>query len=205
MYGPQSSPGEIARRWLALYVPAAALILGGSTLLGLVLGNAIPLDALPAGGGAGSTPFLPSEITTVSIAVNNLTAVFVMLLGAVSIGIVTILGLVLNGLLIGVVVGLAGQELSPIVILALLLPHGIIEIPALLVVAAIGLRFGRLTVRYIRGTEAELLTERDLREAGWLVAVSCLLIVVAAYIEANVTFAIAERVADGSLSGLPSS
>ena len=204
MWRPPSSLREIARRWLLLYVPVAALILGASTLAGLLLGNAVPVDSLPTGGEAGSTPFLPSEITTVSIAVNNLTAVFVMLLGAVSIGIVTVLGLVLNGLLIGVVVGLAGQELSTTVILALLVPHGIIEIPALLIVAAIGLRFGRLTVRYIRGTESELVTERDLREAGWLVAVACLLIVVAAYIEANVTLALAERVADGSLSGLPS-
>ncbi|MFC6973865.1 stage II sporulation protein M [Halomicroarcula sp. GCM10025709] len=86
------------------------------------------------------------------------------------------LGLVLNGLLIGVVVGLAGQELPSMVILALLLPHGIVEIPALLIVAAIGLRFGRLTVRYLRGTEDRLVTEQALREAGWLVGVACVLV-----------------------------
>ncbi|WP_284009759.1 stage II sporulation protein M [Haloarcula pelagica] len=204
MIGPPSSLRGIARRWLALYVPVAALILGLSTLVGFLLGDAIPVDSLPAGSDAGSNPFLPSEITTVSIAVNNLTAMGVMLLGAVSLGLVTVLGLVLNGLLIGVVVGLAGQELPSMVILALLLPHGIVEIPALLIVAAIGLRFGRLTVRYLRGTEDRLVTEQALREAGWLVGVACVLVLVAAYIEANVTLAIAERVADGSLSGLPS-
>ncbi|MFC6973864.1 hypothetical protein ACFQL1_02975 [Halomicroarcula sp. GCM10025709] len=86
MIGPPSSLRGIARRWLALYVPVAALILGLSTLVGFLLGDAIPVDSLPAGSDAGSNPFLPSEITTVSIAVNNLTAMGVMLLGAVSLG-----------------------------------------------------------------------------------------------------------------------
>jgi stage II sporulation protein M len=45
-------------------------------------------------------------------------------------------------------------------------------------------------------------TERDLREAGWLVLLSCVLIMIAAYIEANITLAIAERVADGPISGV---
>ena len=106
----------------------------------------------------------------------------------------------MNGLLVGAVVGIAIQQLSPLVVLALLVPHGILEIPALLVAAAIGLRFGRLTVRYIRGLEAALVTARDLREAGWLVAVCAALIVVAAYIEANLTIAIAEWVAGGDIS-----
>jgi stage II sporulation protein M len=191
---------SVCRRWLALYVPVAALVLGVSTLVGVVLGSAVPVDALPAAPDGGPDPVLPDELTTTTIAVNNLTAMLVMLLGTVTLGLVSVYGLVVNGLLIGVVVGLALQELPAVVILALLVPHGLLEIPALLVVAAVGLRVGRLTVRYLRGLEDELVTEQLLREAGWLVAVATVLILVAAYIEANLTLQVAERVAGGELT-----
>jgi stage II sporulation protein M len=188
----------IYRRWLRLYVPLATLVLGASALVGFLLGSAVPVEALPTPQNPGQNGIFP-PLTTVDIAVNNLVAMTVILLGAVSLGLVSLFGLVLNGLLIGVIVGIAVQELSPLVVLALLVPHGILEIPALLVAAAIGLRFARLTVRYIRGLEADLVTTRDLREAGWLVAVCAVLIVVAAYIEANLTIPFAEWVAGGDL------
>ena len=188
----------IYRRWLRLYVPLATLVLGASALVGFLLGSAVPVEALPTPQNPGQNGIF-TPLTTVDIAVNNLVAMTVILLGAVSLGLVSLFGLVLNGLLIGVIVGIAVQELSPLVVLALLVPHGILEIPALLVAAAIGLRFARLTVRYIRGLEADLVTTRDLREAGWLVAVCAVLIVVAAFIEANLTIPFAEWVAGGDL------
>ncbi|MDS0281293.1 stage II sporulation protein M [Haloarcula onubensis] len=187
----------IYRRWLRLYVPAAALVLGASTVAGFLLGSAVPMDSLPTGEGAGTGPF--PALTTVDLAVNNLVAMLALSLGAVSLGLVTVLGLVVNGLLIGAVVGIAVQQVDPLVVAMLVVPHGILEIPALLVASAVGLRFARLTVRYIRGLEADLVTRRDLREAGWLLAVSALLIVVAAYIEANLTLELAEAVAGEEL------
>ncbi|MBX0321700.1 stage II sporulation protein M [Halomicroarcula sp. F13] len=192
----------VCRRWLVLYVPIAALLLGVSTAVGFLLGSAVPIESLPTAAESGSNPFFPDELTTYAIAVNNLVAMFVLLLGAVSLGIVTVAGLVLNGLLIGAVVGIAVQQVDPIVVVALILPHGVVEIPALLVVAAVGLRFARLTVRYLRGLEDELVTERDLREAGWLVAVAVVMILVAAYVEATLTLEIAERVAGRELGSV---
>ncbi len=194
-----ASTAGIYRRWVALYVPVAAVLLGASTAVGFLLGAAVPVESLPTAPDGGANPFVPSELTTTAIAVNNLTAMLVMLLGAVTLGIVSVFGLVLNGLLIGAVVGLALQELPVVVVLALLVPHGILEIPALLLVAAVGLRFGRLTVRYLRDREPELVTERRLREAGWLVALATGLILVAAYIEATITLQVAERVAGGAI------
>ncbi|PYZ02671.1 hypothetical protein C8039_03370 [Halogeometricum sp. wsp3] len=64
-----------------------------------------------------------------------------MALGAISLGSMTVLSLVLNGLLIGVVVGIALSGLTRRRCRAYC-PHGFIEIPALLIVAAVGLRFG---------------------------------------------------------------
>lgn len=186
-------------RWLALYIPAATLVLGVSTAAGFLLGSAVAVEEIPTPDSTGGSIFPP--LTTVDIAVNNLVAMGVMLLGAVSLGLMTLVALLLNGLLIGAVVGIAVQTLDPLVVLALLVPHGILEIPAFLIASAVGLRFARLTVRYVRGLESDLVTRQDVREAGWLVAVAALLVVVAAYIEANITIALAERVAGGSLSG----
>lgn len=199
MFDRPPSVSEVYHRWLALYVPVAALVLGVSTVVGFFLGSFVPVESLPAPGETGSNPFFPAELTTYSIAVNNLVALGIMLLGAVSLGIATVFSLALNGLLIGAVVGIAVQQASPVAVFALIAPHGVIEIPALLIVAAIGLRFGRLTVRYLRGKETVLVTERDLREAGWLLVVAIVLILIAAYVEANVTIGVAERVAGRKL------
>ncbi|PSP60626.1 stage II sporulation protein M [Halobacteriales archaeon QH_8_67_36] len=187
----------IYRRWLRLYLPVAALVLGASTAVGFLLGSAVPIDSLPTAEGSASSPF--PALTTVDLAVNNLVAMVALSLGAVSLGLVTLFGLVLNGLLVGAVVGIAVQQVDPLVVALLILPHGVLEIPALLVASTVGLRFARLTVRYIRGLEETLVTRRDLREAGWLMAFSAVLILVAAYIEANVTLVLAERVAGGEL------
>lgn len=189
----------IWRRWLVLYGSVAALVLGVSTVAGFLLGSAVPVDSLaPVDGGAGPNGTFP-PLTTLGLAVNNLTAMVVLLFGAVSVGLVTVFGLVLNGLVIGAVVGIAVQQVDPLVVAMLIVPHGILEIPALLIAAAIGFRFARLTVRYIRGLEETLVTRRDLREAGWLVLTAALLIVVAAYVEANVTLELAERIAGEEL------
>ncbi|WP_277540533.1 stage II sporulation protein M [Haloarcula laminariae] len=190
----------IYRRWLRRYVPVAALILGASTVAGFVLGSVVPVGALPTPESGAPSPF--PALTTVDLAANNLLAMLALALGAVSLGLVTAVGLVLNGLVIGAVVGIAVQGTDPLVVAALIVPHGVLEIPALLVASAVGLRFGWLTVRYIRGLEDRLVTRRDLREAGWLLAVSSLFIVVAAYIEANVTIALAEAVAGGALGNV---
>ncbi|MFB6223291.1 MAG: stage II sporulation protein M [Haloarcula sp.] len=195
-------PARLYHHWLSGYLPVAALILLSSALLGYALGSQIPAEWLQAPGTTGETPFMSVELTTVSITVNNLGALFIMSLGAVSLGIATVLSLALNGVIIGGVVGIAVKQVSPVVVAALLVPHGVVEIPALLIVAAVGLRFGWLTVQYLRGRTDELVTEQDIREAGWLLATAAVLIVIAAYIEANLTLEIASRFTDADLSGI---
>ncbi|RLM33415.1 stage II sporulation protein M [Haloarcula sp. Atlit-120R] len=197
-----SLPARLFHRWLLRYVPAAALILFASALVGYGLGSQIPTEWLQTPGTTGENPFMPAELTTLSLTVNNLGALLVMLLGAISLGSMTVLSLVLNGLLIGVVVGIALKQVSPVVVAALIVPHGLIEIPALLIVAAVGLRFGWRTIQYIRGRTNELATRQDIREAGWLLATAAVFIVIAAYIEANLTIEIASRFTDADLSGI---
>ncbi|WP_336338927.1 stage II sporulation protein M [Haloarcula brevis] len=195
-------PTRLFHRWLLRYVPVAALILLASAVLGYGLGSQVPAAWLQNPGTTGESPFVPAEITTLSLTVNNLGALLVMALGAVSLGTMTVLSLVLNGLLVGVVVGIALKQVSPVVVAALIVPHGLVEIPALLIVAAVGLRFGWHTIQYIRGRADELVTGQDIREAGWLLGTAAVLIVIAAYIEANLTVEIASQFTDADLSGL---
>ncbi|MFC6335076.1 stage II sporulation protein M [Paenibacillus septentrionalis] len=78
---------------------------------------------------------------------NAIKSVLVMFLGAFF-GIVPIFFLVINGMLIGYIVKLTvdGQIAISLfdLIVKTLLPHGILEIPALILVAAYGLRLGKL-------------------------------------------------------------
>jgi len=145
-------------------------------------------------GEAGGSPFFPDEITFVTILVNNLVAITVALLGAVSIGLFSGFVLVLNGVIVGAVVQIALREVSALTVFMLIAPHGIIEIPAILLVAAIGFRFGHRTYRYVRGQSGELVTGRDIKEAAILYGVAVVMIVVAAWIEAEVTLELARQI-----------
>jgi stage II sporulation protein M len=181
----------VVHRWVRGYVPAAAALFSASIVAGFLLGTQVPPSFLS--GEAGGSPFFPDEITFVSLLVNNLIAITVALLGAVSIGLFSGFVLVLNGVVVGAVVQIALREASALTVFLLIAPHGILEIPAILLVAAIGFRFGHRTYRYVRGRTDELFTRRDLKEAGLLYAVAVVLIVVAAWIEAELTLRIAER------------
>lgn len=183
----------IADRWLRPYVATGALLLVFGAVAGFAVGTVVPADVLT--GPAGDSGFLPSEITFTYLLGNNLVAVTVMLLGAVSVGTLTVFALLLNGFVVGFVVELALRETSALEVVLLIAPHGVLEIPAILLVAAIGLRFGHRTYRYVRGREERLLTSREIKEAGVIYLVAVALIVVAAWIEANYTLAIAESLA----------
>lgn len=183
----------LVRRWLRGYFLAGALLFTVSALVGFLLGTQVPTEWLQ--GEAGTSPFVPMELTFVAILRNNLLAITVTLFGAVSLGLLSAAVLVVNGLILGAVVQIALRVTSALTVFVLVAPHGIIEIPAILIVAAIGLRFGHRTIRYVRGREEELVTWREIREAGILYAVAVLLIVVAAWIEAEVTLRLAEQIA----------
>lgn len=190
MNAPTGAAAGIANRWLRPYVTVGAMLLLVGAVFGFAVGTVVPADVLA--GEAGDSGFLPSEITFTYLLGNNLVAVTVMLLGAVSVGTLTVFALLLNGFVVGFVVELALREATALEIVLLIAPHGVLEIPAILLVAAIGLRFGHRTYRYVRGREDRLLTGTEIKEAGLVYLVAVALIVVAAWIEANYTLAIAE-------------
>ncbi|WP_337103266.1 stage II sporulation protein M [Paenibacillus sp. YIM B09110] len=93
----------------------------------------------------------PTLTLSIIIFLNNaIKAVFVMYLGAFF-GIIPLLFIVVNGMLIGFLLqNIAAQEgagYMASVVLKGILPHGIIEIPAIIIACAYGMKFGTLGLR----------------------------------------------------------
>jgi len=77
-------------------------------------------------------------------------------------------------------------------LLLLTLPHGIFEIPAIIIAGQAGFKIPYEIVRYLMGKKEQPLTKEDIKEYLTLALISIILIVIAAWIEANVTLKIAQ-------------
>ncbi len=86
----------------------------------------------------GTEPFAAS-----SIAINNLTVAFRMVGGGIMAGLWTIYALFYNGLLIGAVATLVGQNGLAYPFWAFIFPHGALELPAIFIAGGAGLLIAR--------------------------------------------------------------
>lgn len=77
---------------------------------------------------------------------NSALSFFAMILGIIF-AIVPILFIIYNGFIIGAVIYTVSQEHGVMLILINILPHGVIEIPMILLSAAIGIRLGQETIK----------------------------------------------------------
>lgn len=74
---------------------------------------------------------------------NNLEACILLFLGGATFGLLTLFVLSFNGLVIGGILEVVGRETGRLVMLAAIIPHGIFELPAVIVSSALGLMLGR--------------------------------------------------------------
>lgn len=103
-------------------------------------------------------------------------------------GVLTLWLLVRNGLALGAVIKVALLKgVPPDAIAASVLPHGVIEVPALLVAGAIGLLLPYRVLSYLRGSRPAIATHEDERHLLQLFLVVLIAIFVAAVVEATVT------------------
>ena len=70
---------------------------------------------------------------------NNLEAAVLLFIGGATFGLVTMFVLMTNGIIIGFVISYASEEKGILPIMASIIPHGIMEIPAFLIAAGLGL------------------------------------------------------------------
>lgn len=186
-------------RWLRVHLAVSLAIFFASAFAAYALVGAIPIEQLQAliesaQDGMPTESPLP-ELAFVPLLANNLRAMLVMGLGAITGGLLSAMGLVLNGVVVGAVVSVAVRQTSWLVILAALLPHGVLELSAFFVAAAIGLRIPHRIARYLLGWDETLLTRVEAFELAVLSVVLVAMIVVAAWIEVNVTLEVVEWVA----------
>ncbi|ASA24327.1 stage II sporulation protein M [Paenibacillus donghaensis] len=127
---------------------------------------------------------------------NVIKGVVIIFLGALF-GILPALFLLINGAVIGYLIHISaqqGQDLFTLIVKGLL-PHGIIEIPAIIIACAFGLHFGAK----VFSSMFNRTSEKESRSVGWSIFMrqtltasfwTIILLFVAAVIESTLTFAL---------------
>ncbi|MDI3481136.1 MAG: stage sporulation protein [Tepidanaerobacteraceae bacterium] len=118
---------------------------------------------------------------------NNIKALLFMMFGGILLGLAPILGILFNGFAVGIVYALnfhQGRSLA--FFLAAMLPHGILELPAVILAAAFGLKTGAELVFPGKSSRLELL-KKNLKESVLALGILVPVLFVAAVIEASIT------------------
>jgi stage II sporulation protein M len=97
----------------------------------------------------------PIGIMLVIFLNNAIKSLLAIVLGA-GFGIIPVIFIGGNGLLLGLVANQVSREQGALFVLAAILPHGIIEIPMILISSGLGLRLGHVMYCSIRGKETDL-------------------------------------------------
>lgn len=135
-----------------------------------------------------SSPYDFENPTALDIALNNLGVMVVLLAGAITLGAVTVSGLLYNGFVLGSVLkSLMAMGISPFEIGLLILPHAIFELPGLVVAAGIGLTITRNVVYYLLGKRDTVLRRAGLWSLVRLLSVASVLVLTGAMVEIHVT------------------
>jgi len=130
----------------------------------------------------------PFQITTaVFIFLKNVSAVLISFVFSPMLCLLPILALTFNGLLLSLVSTMVVQEESVGVLMAGLLPHGIFEIPALIIGEAAALSFGTMVMIALFKKEARGRLSTNLKQNSKYLLLAATLLVPAAIIETFIT------------------
>jgi stage II sporulation protein M len=99
---------------------------------------------------------LPSVVVFAIIFINNSTKALMAMILGIFFGLAPILFVFINGYLIGVVLYIVGMEMGLKNVLMLLAPHGILEIPAIIIDCSYGVWLGRMFYNRVRGHETSI-------------------------------------------------
>ncbi|MDP2766344.1 MAG: stage II sporulation protein M [Candidatus Methanoperedens sp.] len=93
------------------------------------------------------------------IFLNNAIKSLLALVLGVGLGIVPVLFIAGNGIILSMLADVISRQHGTLFIIAALLPHGIIEVPIILISAGIGLRLGHVMYLSLRGAKTEMKQE----------------------------------------------
>ncbi|MCA1065321.1 stage II sporulation protein M [Rossellomorea sp. AcN35-11] len=123
--------------------------------------------------------------TSGDILKNNLKASVPLLLGFISLGVTTLGALLINGVAIGGSIIASTDYLTPFQIVCLIVPHGLLEIPALLLSSTVGFYSLKMLFVFLKGRRVDM--KREFKTILYLLLIIIILFVSAAFVEANVT------------------
>ena len=139
------------------------------------------------------------DISTLSIFTHNIKTALMVYAGGI-IGIVTAALLSVNGFIIGAFLGyfmhggaINHSSVTPLVFISYIVPHGIFEIPALIIASAAGFRLTTVVIDLINSLRGKPYVNNDyqkFKDSLALLAVAVILFAIAAVIEANFTMSI---------------
>lgn len=181
--------GDLRRAWSDhwRYVQLSAILFAIGGIIGVVIA-ALGIDLFAA---LGFDDFfeeaLPEELTTATILINNSIVFLLAVIGVLTFGLLTAIILVFNGLVVGYVVVPAAQDAGVGFVIAAILPHGILELPAFFVASAVALRLIHRFVQRIRGDRETVLSPGDPKRLVLLLGVAWIVLAIAAVIEVHVT------------------
>jgi stage II sporulation protein M len=118
---------------------------------------------------------------------NNIFVSFFAVVGGIFFGIISIGIILFNGFFIGAVVFELIQQYGGLVVMAGLIPHGIIELPMILISASIGLRLGLLTFQRVFKIKHVALKYELFKAIRFFILVIVPLLFIAAIIETYIT------------------
>ncbi|WP_224270592.1 stage II sporulation protein M [Haloprofundus salinisoli] len=170
----------------------STLVLAGSILAGYAATSGYGIQIGAPGDVAGVFGVFPVD-TFVNIAANNWLVAAGSAYGGLALGVPAAASLAFNGLLVGSLAGIF--ELVPF--LALVVPHGIVELPGLVVAGALGLHLGRVGWRAYRGRDDAASVAEALQRAFRVLVGLAVVFVLASFIEAFLTPQIAAFVLGG--------
>jgi uncharacterized membrane protein SpoIIM required for sporulation len=139
----------------------------------------------PHGAHLGLTLGSRSEVAT-KIFTNNIRVAFMAFAGGITVGIVTVLLLIFNGIMLGVVGGLAFESGNGSVFTQLVIGHGVLELSCIVVAGAAGLRLAMAVIDPGRRKRSEAIAQAA-REAVEIAMGTAVWLVVAGLVEGLIT------------------
>ena len=171
--------------FIAIFLFGSGLVLGLATPAGITGLLAEDLAALEEF--AGILAALPQSSVLALIFIKNVSAILISFAFSPIFCLVPVIALTFNGWLLGLVSTTVIQEKSLGYLLAGLLPHGIFELPALIIGEAVALSFGTAVVLALfKKEERNLLLPKFKQNLRYL-TVALILLLPAAIIETYVT------------------
>lgn len=163
---------------LMFYI-SSTIFFGGAVVGYLIRTSILQPQSLPSSG--------ELSFSSVEIATGNFEVIALIALGGFLLGIPTIVSLVSNGIVFGVLIASIYRDHGFMVLLVTIFPHGILEILAICLAGMIGLRIARHVILLVFGiNESPPFDTKVVDWVGWFVVASGL-ILVAGVIEVRLT------------------